>query len=139
MRSAVLRKILTLLFFSFSLNAFGQTSADRYEDSLLQVIKGSSADTLRLHATMHLYRYYFNHGDFRSSLIYCKRALQLATDLGEVQRIPRITYGIGLNHTQLIHYDSARMYLEKTEELLKEVRDPLLRIQCYHTQGMLRS
>jgi len=139
MRSRVFRKILPLLLLICAMGAFGQNSNDRYRDSLLQVIENASLDTVRLHATMYLYRNYCNRGDFGSSLTYCRRALQLSIALGETQRVPRITYGIGLNHTHLINYDSARIYLERTEEMLKGITDPLLRIQCYIAQGMLRS
>ncbi|HEY3405704.1 MAG TPA: sensor histidine kinase [Ohtaekwangia sp.] len=108
-----------------------------YTDSLLQ-ISTASRDSAALQATMHLYRYYFNRGDRRSSLRYCKDALQRAFELGDFKKVPRITYGIGLNFIQLFEYDSARIYLEKVEAMLSEKPDPLLRILSYNAQGMLR-
>src|SRR5688572_2565676 len=134
MRSGISGKIITLLLLVYAFSLQAQTGANHYPDSLLQVVR-SSPDTTRLQAIMQLYRYHYNRGEFRSSLTYCKQALKLTNDLGDLKKVPRITYGIGLNYTQLIMYDSARIYLEKTEAFLKELSDPLLRIVCYHAQG----
>src|SRR5688572_16435668 len=138
MRSAFIRAVFFIVCSFGSTFLPAQPGADADRDSLLTVIK-TTTDSTRLKAMSHLYRYYFNRGEFRNSLTYCKRALQLANDLNDLKKVPRITYGIGLNYTQLIKYDSARFYLEETENLLKGITDPLLRIQCYHAQGILRS
>src|SRR5688572_3373471 len=128
MRFLVTPVCILLLFHSLVL----QAQEDRhYIDSLLRISKGSR-DSIALQATMHLYRYYYNRGDRRSSLRYCREALQRANELHDFKKVPRITYGIGLNLLQIFEYDSARIYLERVETLLAETPDPLLRIMCYH-------
>src|SRR5690348_10375876 len=126
MRFSALTFVFLFLFTSLALRA---QEDHLYIDSLVQITMGSR-DSSALQATMQLYRYYYNRGDRRSSLRYCKDALQRANELQDFKKVPRITYGIGLNYTHLNQYDSARIYLEKVEALLSETPDPLLRILC---------
>lgn len=115
--------------------AHAQAKNDAFRDSLLEVINKPVRDTHTLKAVMHLYRYHFNLGDFNSSLHYCQQAYQLSTALGLPEKLPRITFSIGLNFTNLVRYDSARFYLEKAANL--SGTDTILKVQCYNTQAML--
>jgi signal transduction histidine kinase len=115
--------------------AHAQAKNDAFRDSLLQVINKPVRDTNTLKAVMHLYRYHFNLGDFNSSLHYCQEAYQLSTTLGLPEKLPRITFSIGLNFTNLVKYDSAKLYLEKAANL--SGTDTILKVQCYNTQAML--
>jgi two-component system, NarL family, sensor kinase len=128
--------LLWLLICSiFMSTAYGQTA--HYKDSLLQIIQQNKGDTNTLKAISSLYRLYFNQGNFRSSLQYCREALKLADELGLKDKKPRITYSIGLNFTNLIQYDSARHYLDQCVQLPGAGKDTILIVQCYNTRAML--
>ncbi|MBO9566052.1 MAG: hypothetical protein J7621_24975 [Niastella sp.] len=115
--------------------AYGQTNP--YKDSLLRVTALNKEDTNTYKAINFLYRLYFNEGDFRNSLQYCKKALMLSDKLGLKEKQARTTYAIGLNYTNLNIYDSAKYYLDKCLQLPGASKDTHLLVQYNNTYSIL--
>jgi len=134
MKSTLLLFCICTFFLPF---ANAQTGNDPYKDSLLHIIQANKRDTNTLKAISYLYRVYFNEGNFRASLPYCKEALRLAHELGLQEKKARITYAMGLNYTNLVRYDSAKYYLDQCLQLPGAAKDTALLVQCYNTNAML--
>lgn len=112
-------------------------SGDPYKDSLLRVVARNQPDTHSLKAVTILYKLYFNEGDFKTSLQYCRQALQLTEKLGFPEKQARIAYSMGLNYTNQNMYDSARYYLDKCTRLPGAMKDTMLLVQCNNTLSIL--
>lgn len=110
---------------------------DPYKDSLLRVASLNKEDTNTYKAINFLYRYYFNEGDFRNSLQYCRKALALSDKLGLPEKQARTTYAMGLNYTNLNIYDSAKHYLDKSLQLPGALKDTHLLVQYNNTYSIL--
>ena len=127
---------LSGLFFSRS---FAQTGANAWRDSLMQVVQQNARDTNTLKSLSQLYKLHFNEGNYPAALQYCLKALALSKDLHLTEKVPRITYSVGMIYTNLARYDSADHYLDESEALSQSTTDTVLMVQCYNARAMLRN
>jgi signal transduction histidine kinase len=121
---------------SLHVPASGQSGIGR-RDSLLSIANHAPQDTNSLNALINLQRYYFEKGQYDSTLVYSKRALPLAIQLKDLNKVAKSHHNLSLVYTQLTNYDSANAHLDRIDELMQNVNDTSIRIGAYNTRAML--
>lgn len=106
-------------------------------DSLKNIIRKNNADTNTAKALTATQKFYFQKGQFDSSLFYCRQSLELAKKLKDKKLIARSYYGLGITYTSLTQYDSAAYYLEMASSFFKDVNDNEMLVQYYNAWALL--
>jgi signal transduction histidine kinase len=134
--SPVFLVALLLFCISWHIPASGQSGIAR-RDSLLEIINRAPQDSNNLNALIGLQRYYYEKGEYDSTLLYSKQALPLAIGLNNFNHIAKSHHNLSLVYTQLTDYDSAEAHLDRIDEMMLQVNDTSIRIGAYNTRAML--
>ena len=134
--SPVFLTTLLLLSCSWCIPASGQSGVER-RDSLLAIANRVPQDSGNFNALISLQRYYFEKGQYDSTLLYSKQALPLAIRLKDLNKIAKSHHNLSLVYTQLTKYDSAGAHLDRIDALMQQVNDTSVRIGAYNTRAML--
>lgn len=135
-RSPLLLATLIVFGCSIGIAALGQSGNAR-RDSLLAIIKKTPQDTGAFNALILLQRYYYEKGQYDSTIIYSRRALPLAISLKDINKIAKAHHSLSLLYTQLKKYDSANNHLDQIDEIRAMVTDTTVLIGSYNTRAML--
>ena len=109
-----MRRILCLFFLSPVICIAQFTEAD----SLRQIIRLNTEDTIRLEAYIRLTLFYYDtHPD--SSLLYARKGYQLAVEKKILPRQAQMLQSIGVSYDYLGNLDSCIHYLNLSNELYK--------------------
>ncbi|HMJ69661.1 MAG TPA: ATP-binding protein [Cyclobacteriaceae bacterium] len=127
---------LCLFFCSLYLPASGQAGNGR-RDSLLAIANRLPHDTVSFNALVNLQRFYFEKGEYDSTLVYSKKALPMAIQLNDIKNIAKSHHNLSLVYTQLLEYDSANAHLDRIDELMPQLNDTSIRIGAYNTRALL--
>jgi two-component system, NarL family, sensor kinase len=136
-------KICIRLFFSVCIWLLCQTTNAQneqlYLDSLFRIANRPTLDSNSVLALISVQRYYFERGKFDSTLRYGRRALPIARGIDNKKLLARSYYNLGMTHTNLVRYDSARYYLNEAEKFVPIIDDVALQVNCYNAQALLSS
>lgn len=130
---------LTIFLFSccsLQVPAYGQSDNNR-RDSLLEVANRLPQDTTTFNALIALQRFYFERGNYDSTLLYSRKGLVVARQMNDLNKIAKSNYNLSLVYTNLTQYDSANAYLDRIDEMMPRVNDTSIRIAAYNTRAML--
>lgn len=139
MKQTVRCLVLLFLVGSFLPHALAQSKSTKHVDSLLRIANKTKQDSNSVNAYLQLQRYFFERGHFDSTLKYARQALPLAKELGNKKSLSRILYRLGVAHTNLQVYDSAKFYLDEALESARSSNDLLLEVTCYDALAILYS
>jgi signal transduction histidine kinase len=140
MKKSLLKTLLlhTALLLAFNLPLPAQQGgSDGIVDSLRRIIANDKTDSNRLKAYIDIARYYFNHGNYDNALNAAYNSMAFAKAKGISKKFPKLTYNIGMIHTNLQHYDSALIYLESAEKLSIAANDKEIQFQSMNAKGNL--
>lgn len=117
--------------------AHGQGSSTAYTDSLLAIINKPNPDSASVAAVMQLQRYFFERGQYDSTLKYAQLGMRLTAQLKDEKASARAHYNMGMTYTNLARYDSARFYLDAVLDYWPLLQDTLLQVNAYNAMGIL--
>lgn len=119
--------------------AAAQNVSGNYVDSLLRIATQNKRDSNSIHALALLQRYYFDRGQFDSTLMYARKALPLATEIKNEKQLVQIRYRLGVTYTNKQIYDSAKFYLDGALSSARAIHDTLLQVTGYDAFSILYS
>ncbi|MBX2964165.1 MAG: sensor histidine kinase [Cyclobacteriaceae bacterium] len=137
--SAKVRYLILAMFAVIFSPVSGQNFSVPYTDSLLKIFNKPQQDSTSAQAIMLLQRYYFERGQYDSSLKYARQAVGLTKRLLLQKQTARAYYNMGMTYTNLANYDSARFYLDTTFDYWPVLRDTLLQVSALHAMGILNN
>lgn len=117
----------------------GLAQTSRYVDSLLRIARQPKPDTNVFNAYAAIQRYYFNRGQYDSTVTYSYLNETVANALGDKRRMAMAQYNLALVFTNLTRYDSALARLDRVEALLPDVTDTTVHINFYNAHTLLRN
>lgn len=117
--------------------AYGQGSSTAYTDSLRAIVNKPNPDSASVTALMQLQRYFFERGQYDSTLNYAQQARRLTAQLKDEKASARAHYNMGMTYTNLARYDSARFYLDAVLGYWPVVQDTVLQVSAYNALGIL--
>ncbi len=119
--------------------AIGQETTNIYVDSLLTIVNKTNADSTAVTALTQLQRFYFERGQYDSTLKYARQAVQLTTQLKNEKETAKVYYNMGMAYTNLAQYDSANFYLGVALSYWPTLSDTLLQVSCYNALALLNN
>ncbi|MCW5909825.1 MAG: tetratricopeptide repeat protein [Cyclobacteriaceae bacterium] len=129
--------LLFLFGLFFCLAGYGQQSSQRYLDSLYAIAFKSAPDSSSVKAFTLVQRYYFERGQYDSTLKYALLAVPVAERLKNIKALARVYYNLGLIYTNKTDYANARHYLEEAQNLMPQLNDTLLQVNIYNSHALL--
>lgn len=131
------RRILSLiLLFLFIQTSSAQTPVFP-KDSLLGIALRAKPDTNSLNAFMEIQRYFYNKGEYDSSLKYTLLAIAPALKVNHPKKLGRIIYNAGMAYNSLTRYDSARYYFDEGEQIAILNKDTALQLYTINGNALL--
>ena len=131
------RRILSLiLLFLFIQTSSAQTPVFP-KDSLLGIALRAKPDTNSLNAFMEIQRYFYNKGEYDSSLKYTLLAIAPARKVNHPKKLGRIIYNAGMAYNSLTRYDSARYYFDEGEQIAILNKDTALQLYTINGNALL--
>lgn len=137
MRRAIASAILIILVIASTDPVLAQSLPKKSIDSIMVIAYKAQPDSNSVKAFSELQRYYFNLGKYDSALLHALPSIPVAEKLGDKKRLGRIYYNLGLIYTNLTRYDSAKIFLDKGEELSLAIKDTAVQINCINASAML--
>ena len=113
------------------------TATPVYVDSLLAIVNKANPDSTSVTALTQLQRYFFERGQYDSTLKYARQSVRLTNQLKIERETARIYYNMGMTYTNLANYDSARFYLDAALGYWPLLYDTLLQVSTYNAMAIL--
>jgi two-component system, NarL family, sensor kinase len=139
MKKGIARLVLWLVLGASISQVSAQAKPQKYIDSLLAIANKVKPDSNSVNASIQLQRYFFERGRFDSALKYAQQALPIAKVVGTKKSLVRMMYRLGVTHTNLGAYDSAKVYLNEAIVSAVAIKDTLLEVTCYDAFAQLSS